>query len=124
MSTEPTNPDEGHRVRPLADILLDLNRGRTHSEASVRMQELVAAVMETGRKGSLSIVITVAKSKASGQVEILDEVRCKTPQPDRAASIFFVDDDANLTRHDPHQLELELRDVSADRADTPLREAH
>lgn len=117
MSDNPTPEDDTEkRVRPFADVLVELNRGRTHGELSKQMQDLVAAVIATGRKGAISLVISVAKSKANGQVEITDDIRVKTPSVDRAASIFFVDDDANLTRTDPYQQELAFpRDVSADR---------
>lgn len=122
--TQP-NPDavpEERRVRPFADVLVELNRGRTHAELSKDLQDLIAAVMDTGRKGTLTVQLTVAKSKASGQVEVIDNVVTKLPRPDRAASIFYVDDDANLTRTDPNQPELPIRDVSADVASRPLRD--
>lgn len=121
--TDTQPEDEERTTRPFADVFLELNRGRPHAEASTKLQELVEAVMATGKKGSLQIVITIAKSKASGQVEVYDDVRVKTPPADRATSLFFVDDEANLTRTDPRQLELELRDVSADSSDRQLRKA-
>lgn len=124
--TDQTSDDtttEPKQTRPFADVLLDMNRGRTHNEASSRLQDLVEAVMATGKKGQMVLVINVSKSKAHGQVEITDELRVKTPSADRAASIFFVTDDNNLSRTDPNQLELGLRDVTADAGERAARKA-
>lgn len=121
--TEASTDEEAARTRPFADVLLELNRGRTHAEASRAMQDLVQAVIDTGKKGSVTVVISVSKSKASGQIEIADDVRIKLPAADRSASLFFVDDEFNLTRDDPNQPHLPLREVPAATAPTELRKA-
>jgi hypothetical protein len=94
------------RVEPFANILAALQGGRTHRELGRALQDLTAAVKETGKGGSLTLTIKVSPSKAYGRVDIEDKVASKLPEPDRFASIFFVDDDNNLTRTDPNQLEL------------------
>lgn len=115
-------PDEEKTTRPFADVLLEINRGRTHNEASTKLQDLIEAVMATGKKGQLALVITVSKSKAHGQVEIVDDLRLKMPAADRAASIFYVTDSHNLSRNDPNQPELGLR-LTADPVERELRKA-
>lgn len=112
------------QTRPFADILLALNRGRTHHELSTGMQQLVAAVEDTGKKGSISLTITVAPTKSEGVLEVTETVGVKAPTHSRAASLFYADDSHNLVREDPRQMALPLRDVTADPADRPLREAH
>ena len=107
-------PQPDARTRPFADVLRDLNRGRTHTELSEAMQSLVAAVVETGRKGTLTLTVTISPTGDDGAVKLTDQLAVKTPSFDRAASLFYVDDEHNLSRTDPRQLEMPgLRDVSA-----------
>jgi|SRR5215469_7544112 len=102
---------EQGQTRPFADVLLELSKGRVHNDASFALQDLVAAVADTGKKGSLSLVITVTPSKADGQVEVTAEVKTKPPTPKPATSLFFVTDDHNLSRENPEQPHLPLREV-------------
>lgn len=115
MTTEAPPPVEDEvTTRPFADILLSLNRGKSHGEMSRKMQELVAAVTSTGKKGSLTVTISVAPTKASGVLEVTDAVTVKAPSASRAASIFYADDAHNLVRDNPNQDTLPgLRDVSS-----------
>lgn len=105
-----SDPQQGC-TRPFAAVFGELNRGRTAVEAAGALQELVEAVTETGRKGSLTITLTVAPTGAGNAVQIGDEVKLKKPAFDRAASLFYVTEDHNLSRTDPNQLELPLASV-------------
>lgn len=107
-------PADEVRTAPFADILITLDKGRTHSELSTKLQQLVAAVAETGKKGSLSVSLTIAPSKSEAPFEVLESVVLKLPAPTRRASLFYADDDMNLVRKDPNQMALPLRDISAD----------
>jgi hypothetical protein len=75
------------------------------------MQQLVQAVADTHRPGSLTITLKVSKSKVSGMVEIDDTVKVKLPEPARDASMFFADEDGNLSKDDPRQLTLPVGPV-------------
>jgi hypothetical protein len=102
---KPDEPDET-RIEPFAAVLQKIQNGRTHDELSVGMRDLVAAVIETGKAGTLTFTIKVAPSKAEGIVELSDKVDFKPPKFERPASIFFVDDEHNLSRSDPRQQEI------------------
>jgi len=103
MSEEQT---EQRRTVPFADTLQRLQDGRTARELGEALQQLVAAVEETGRAGTLTLQIKVSKSKASRMVEVLDTWRVKTPELDRPTSLFYIDEEHNLHRKDPIQDEL------------------
>lgn len=106
MPKNDTDPDEVN-IRPFADVLLDLNAGRTHNELSEALHELTQAVKDTGRKGTLTLTIQVAQMKnTGGTLVVSDRVAVKKPQADRVDSIFFTDSDGNLSRKDPRQLTL------------------
>ena len=101
------------QTRPFADVLLELAKGRIHNEASIALQDLVEAVAERGGKGAVTLVINVASSKAEGQVEVTADVKTKLPATKRPTSLFFVTADHNLSRDNPEQPRLPMRDVSA-----------
>lgn len=107
-------PDVVARTRPFADVLAVLNRGRTHPELSAALQDLVADVAETRRKGTITLTLSITAGKADGVIEVSDQITVKPPTRDRAASIFFIDDGGNLVREDPMQLQLPLIDINSD----------
>lgn len=120
MTAEQTEDGEGDWTRPFADILVGLNRGKTHTEVSAAMRELVSAVEQTRKKGSLALTITVTPGKAEGVLEVSSALKLAPPKHDAAVSIFY-SDAGNLVREDPNQQQLPLRDVSADPSDRPFR---
>lgn len=109
--TEPT--EDQHRVRPFADILVELDGGRTHNELSQAFHELTEAVHEHGKKGAIQFTLSmdpISKSD-SETVKLSASVVAKKPKGDPRSSIFFIGDDGNLTRDQPGQMHLPLREV-------------
>lgn len=86
-----------------------IGKGRTVRELGEKLQELVAAVEETGKAGTLSIKIGVkpaGKSIQDGAVMVTDEIALKAPKLARPESIFFADAEHTLSRSNPNQNEL------------------
>lgn len=109
-------PDDDVVIRPFADVIREINAGRTHNELSEQLHELVARVRDTGKKGTLTLTISVARMKNASDktLTVADDVRVKLPAHDRSVGVFFADADGNLTRTDPDQLAFEsLREVPA-----------
>lgn len=107
--------DDTRHVRHFAEWLNDQHQGATHHELSEALNELVEAVQETGKVGSLTLTVKV-KPAARGSVRrvlVSDDIKLRKPEGERAESIYFVDDDHNLSRRDPDQPELPLRQVKA-----------
>jgi len=100
--------------REFAAFLLDQSAGKTHAELSENLRDLVNRVTDTGKKGSLTLTVTVAPMKDDVSVLVVtDEIKLKLPEHDRKASIFWPDADGNLTRQDPNQRSFfdDLQDV-------------
>jgi hypothetical protein len=98
-------------VRPFTDTLTNLRFGRLHDELSDALNALVAACVETQKVGTLTVTLKLKPSKG-GAIEILDEVKVKTPEFERGSSLMFPTPENNLVRSDPRQQELEgLRTV-------------
>lgn len=111
-------------VRPFADFLREQSRGTTHDELSEGLRDLVSRVRDTGKKGSLTLTLTVELMKGSDSALIVsDEIKLRLPEHARGTSLFFADNDGNLVRDDPNQLAFEgLREVPAPTT-APDREA-
>jgi len=100
-------------ARPFADWLREQAGGRTHDELTQALAEVATAVKETGKKGSLTLTITLAPiDRGASAVTVADQVKKTVPVHDRRKPIFYVDDAGSLVRDDPNQPTFEgLREV-------------
>ena len=102
-------------VRPFADWLREQAKGVSHEELSESLHKLVEAVVETGKKGTLTFKITVdhVKNAEAHVLKVTDQIALNVPTHDRPVSVFF-SNEGNLQRRDPTspELGLGLRDVS------------
>lgn len=118
--TDPQSGDETTDVyvRPFADVLRELGAGRTHDEMSEALHQLVSRVKDTGKGGSVTLIVKVAPLKKSEDVLVVtDDIKKNLPVHDRKPSLSYVDKTGNLTRSDPNQLTFDsLREVPADPA--------
>lgn len=102
-----------HPIRPFADWLREQSSGDTHEELGESLHDLIARVRDTGKGGTLTLTVSVKPLKDDLNVLIVtDEIKLKLPEHDRKGSMFYADDNNNLTRSDPRQLSFEsLREV-------------
>lgn len=110
-----TNHPKGHTVATddatnvdapdsFAAFLCKTNKGRTERKASEEFQRLIAAVNETGKPGTFDLRINVKpQANTEGVVTVTERVTVKAPQLDAPGSIFFITDNAGLSRDDPNQ---------------------
>lgn len=115
------SPPDEKPTRPFAAVLAEYNNGRTAAELSEELQDLVAAVKATGKKGTLTLQIVLSESKAAGALDMTITKKTVMPQPKQFSTIFYVDADDNLVRSDPRQTELDLGPVKV--ADAPGKAA-
>jgi len=98
----------GGAANYFADVLAKISRGAVLDEATLSLGALVQAVTSTGRKGSLTVTLSVAPMKGSpGQVTVSAAVGVKEPKDDAHAGVFFTDDTGRLSRNDPYQATLD-----------------
>jgi hypothetical protein len=119
-STEQTAP-----ANSFARLLIDHREGQTQDELSEALAQLVTAVRQTGKSGTLNLTIKVsAASKGAGwAVSITDKVKVTLPQLDRESSIMFASEDGALHRDNPLQKKLDLKEVQRPAEAIPLRQA-
>lgn len=107
--------DDEVQVRPFAATLQEIAAGKVHSRLSEQLHELVNAVTETGKKGTLTLQLIVAPLKPGNVANLVVTAKTalKAPEGDDAApsSVFFPTREGNLSRDDPRQLKLPLRGI-------------
>lgn len=101
----------GGERKPFAAFVQEQRNGGLHGELSDALAELVGAVLEHEKSGTLILTVKVESSKDGSTVIVTDKVALKVPEGNRGAAIYFVDADGNLSRRDPRQLEMPLREV-------------
>jgi hypothetical protein len=84
-----------------AELITDFGHGAVNRSLTDSMRAVVAACVDTGRKGSLTIKIDV---KPEGKTVGLS-VNVKSNKPEHAlpGEIFYGTEDGGLTREDPKQ---------------------
>jgi hypothetical protein len=101
------------QTRPFAAVLQELDKGRLHAELSTQLQDLIAAVVDTRKAGSLTVTLKITPDRAEGMVRVAAGRTAKVPQRDRE-SLFFVDAGHNLVRDNPNQPPLPMQVVTSE----------
>jgi outer membrane PBP1 activator LpoA protein len=105
--------DDERQVKPFAATLQELAGGTVAARLAEQLQELTQAVTDTGKKGTLTLQLTVAPLKPGNVTNLIVTAKTvvKAPEDDSAtpSSVFFTDSAGNLTRDDPKQPTLPLR---------------
>lgn len=112
-----------HNPNHFLDTLREMRGGISLEELSTQLHALVAAVQDTGKKGSLVYTLTVkpATAGSSFQLVVADAIKASVPCLERSADIFFATKNGELTRSNPNQRSLDLKVVAAPVA-APLTE--
>lgn len=111
--------------KAFAILLQELRDGRTHTELSVGMDELLAAVAVTGKGGSITLKIDVKPASKGSEVDkvvIVDKITTNLPKPERGNDFYWLTTDNELSRSHPKQTSLDLREAPASKPST-LKEA-
>lgn len=94
-------------MKLFTDFLREIRKGRVVDEASEVLAELVKAVDQTNKAGSMTVKITVKPAKDGGwEKKIIPEVSASVPRKDLPDAVFFSNPDGALVRDDPEQREM------------------
>jgi len=96
----------------LEEVLEKINNGAPIAEITREMERLLCAIKDTGKRGSITIVVDVSPFKGSTDAMCVTcQVKTKIPEPERGVALFFLTEDFRLVRNDPRQQELPLRTI-------------
>jgi hypothetical protein len=112
--------------RDILQVLSDMPHVVT--EMTTELAKLLAAVDDTGRKGSISLTISVTPNKGNPDMkEVVGVVKTATPRRTPRTTIMYSQEDGTLARNDPSQISLfdgvDIKTVAAPAAPTKLKEA-
>lgn len=106
--------------KPFTDVLGEIENGHLLHELTEGVYNVIAAVMETRKPGSIKIKLSFTPT-GKGTVNVDADFETKEPEHDRPTTTFFVAKDFSLLRGDPNQPRLPLQAVPDER-DQPLRQ--
>lgn len=90
------------KITPFVEWLSSHKKGETDSELTHELRTLIEAVQDTGKPGTVTLVLKVSR-KSDNQVTVTEDVKVATPKHSRSEAIYFLDQHLNLTRSDPRQ---------------------
>ena len=112
-------------TKAFAVLLQELRDGKTHAEMTAGIEELLAAVANTGKAGSITLKIEVKPASKGSEVDkvmIFDKVTTTLPKPERGTDVYWLTTDNELSRSHPKQSSLDLR-AAPDNKPSTLKEA-
>jgi hypothetical protein len=100
-------------LRPFSEWITDHAQGTVDDEMTAALASLVEAVAHHGKKGTVTLKISVDTAGSGGRsVETSCVVESKEPTADPERSIFFVGHGGSMHRDDPFQKRLPLKRVT------------
>lgn len=109
------NPDDYGALHSASDWLKVHNAGEVDRKLTEALREVLAAVMDLGRSGSITLKLTVSQQD-DASVLVLPDITAKVPQPPTRAQHFYVDAERRLALADPFrpQLPFPTHDLTGD----------
>lgn len=111
----PANPAEPvvSSIDEFIAFLRQCRRGDLVRDLADATTDVVQRVRETGRAGTLKFTMKFSPESDGEMVQIEDDISVTMPKAKKGKSMFFTTEDGSLSRTDPNQLELKLRDVKS-----------
>lgn len=106
--------------------LSQLNRGELDDELTEVISNVIKAVRETRKQGTVtvSLRISMLNTRTENQIKITPAVTCKIPELDREESIVFSTADGDVLFDDPNQVQIELKTVDEPKGKPALKVVH
>lgn len=104
-------------ARNFAQLIAEIEDGVLHQDLSRAVQDIVAGLidhrMDLGGKPKATLTLKLEIRLDGGTMDITPEVKVNMPKTPRSKSVFYATPENNLTRTNPRQREMFLKDVSS-----------
>lgn len=87
-------------------LLSQIDQGFFEKEVQDNLRELMAAITDTQKKGTITLTITIAPKPKFRAMGVTGDVKIGKPKHPAIETLFFPTPDGNLTRHDPRQIHM------------------
>lgn len=89
------------------DTLREIRSGAFLEDVTAELNDLVRAVRQTDKKGSITIKLDIDPIKGDADmVTVSDTITTKAPKPEQAPTLFYTTVEANLQLRNPAQPKL------------------
>lgn len=95
----------------VTDVLHELDSGTVHQQLDDMLHEVVRAVQDTKKAGSVSLKIDVKLNERGTMLVVKGTVSSKIPRTAAESTLFFGTEHGDLSRDDPKQMN--LRNITA-----------
>jgi hypothetical protein len=112
--TAESTVESGTWRRPFAALLQEHRTGALHQELSEALADLVGTCITLDKPGTLTLKLNVIPTKDGLTVVLTDTVTVKAPEAKRGGAVYFADPRGNLSRRNPQQPTLPLRELQTD----------
>lgn len=109
-------------LRPVMETLARLRGGEFLDAIAEQLAAVVSGVDLTGKTGTITIKLTIAKATRGGAMVVRDKITATVPTDPPLEAMFFATPEGNLLPEDPRQAKLDLR-VAAVPDSGPLKRA-
>lgn len=100
-------------ARPFHQIVSQISGGEFADEAADAIQAAVRGAHETGKSSKLTLTFDI-KAIGANAVSILPTLKLKVSDKQAQPTIFFNNEEGDLSREDPRQHKLPLRTIDAE----------
>lgn len=100
-------------INAFPKLLTELREGETVRELSEGLTDLVQAVRQQNKQGTISLKITVQPTGKVGGIALIitDEITVKAPKAQRSETMVFSNDNYQLSLNNPNQKDLPFREL-------------
>jgi|GEM_PF-410637 len=102
---------------PFSQQIQHLNKGMLDDELTQLLSDVVKAVRETGKSGTVTLTLKVKPLNNKGidddAVQVIPETKNMTPKLPQKAMVMWSTGDGDLLRRDPSQQEIDFTTVEA-----------
>lgn len=113
-----SNPQQADKIMAFSQFIAIVEGGGLNSDLSDKLKDVIEELNDARLNGtnkpSASIAVTFDFKLDGGVLEVRGDYKVKTPKSPRQRSIFWTTEDGYLSRTNPKQQELPLRQVGDD----------
>lgn len=125
MSTNPTEKTNTSAPKAATGVFVStigaMHNGKVLHDLDDAIREIVKSCTASGAKGKLTLTLTVTPNGVGASetplFKLEDEIKISLPKNKRMPSMFFADDESNLTRRDPNQTDLAFEAIDGGKAE-------
>jgi len=98
------------------DTIIEMRNGGVAIELTQGLEDVVKAVRATGKNGKLVLTVSVKAADKGPDIDTVflqDTIKVDAPKPDKKLTLFFVNEENNLSRNDQRQMDMldGMRDI-------------